>query len=186
LNGLPGPSGSSTTAAGGDAPPSVASDIFIRLRPASGPDVGPVAINHVAFEATTPTTIGSSSSGAGAGKVKFGALVLQKAIDGTSPVLFKALSAGQHYAQATVFVRGSRGGAPVRQREYRMSKVFVTRLAEDTTTSTAEETIQLTFAAIQLVEFTQSPSGKTQGQVVGGWDQTKNTAFTPTTLLPAP
>jgi hypothetical protein len=36
------------------------------------------------------------------------------------------------------------------------------------------------------VAFTQTPSGKPQGRVVAGWDQTKNTPFTPTTLLPAP
>jgi len=185
LNGLPGPVGSSSTTGGGGAQ-SVASDIFIRLRPASGPDIGPIAIDHVAFEATTSTSIGSASSGAGAGKVKFGALVLQKAIDPTSPVLFKALAAGEHFSQATVFVRVGRGVAQTDQREYRMSQVFVTRLAQDTTTTKADETIQLAFGAIQLVEFVQSPSGKSQGVIVGGWDQAKNTSFKPTTLLPAP
>jgi type VI secretion system secreted protein Hcp len=185
LNGLPGPVGSSSTTDAGGAQ-SAASNIFIRLRPASGPDIGPVAIDHVAFEATTSTSIGSASSGAGAGKVKFGALVLQKAIDPTSPVLFKALAAGEHFSQATVFVRVGRGVAQTDQREYRMSQVFVTRLAQDTTTTKADETVQLAFGAIQLVEFVLSPSGKSQGVIVGGWDQAKNTSFKPTTLLPAP
>ncbi len=188
VNGSQGPAGSSTssgTAGGGG--PSTGTEIFITLRPASGPDVGPVGINHVAFEATNAATIGSASSGAGAGKVKFGALELHKTIGPTSPVLFKALAAGQHFAQATVFVRGPAGaGGQTDQREYRMSQVFVTRLAQDTTTTQANETIQLAFGAVQLVEFTQSPSGKPQGRVVGGWDQTKNAPFTPTTLLPAP
>jgi hypothetical protein len=67
-----------------------------------------------------------------------------------------------------------------------MSQVFVTRLAQDTTTTRANETIQLAFGAVQLVAFTQTPSGKPLGRVVAGWDQTKNTPFTPTTLLPAP
>ena len=186
-NGSAGPAGSSTstgTAAGGGE---ATSEIFITLRPASGPDVGPIAINHVAFEATNAANIGSAGAGAGAGKVKFGALELHKAIDATSPVLFKALAAGQHFAHATVFVRGrAGGGGSTDQREYRMAQVFVTRVAQSTTTTRAEETIQLAFGAVQLVAFTQSPSGKPQGRVVAGWDQVKNTPFTPTTLLPAP
>jgi type VI protein secretion system component Hcp len=187
-NGSPGPAGSSsTTGAPGAAATTGPTELFITLRPASGPDVGPIAVDHVAFEATTTVNVGSASSGAGTGKVKFGELELHKAIDATSPVLFKALAAGQHYTQATVFVRSAGpSGALTDNREYRMSRVFVTRLAQDTTTTRSDETIQLAFGAIQLVEFTQSPSGKPLGRVVGGWDQTKNTAFTPTTLLPAP
>lgn len=183
-NGSPGPAGSSTSTG---VATSGSTQLFITLRPASGPTVGPIEINHVAFEATNSVNIGSASSGAGAGKVKFGALELHKTIDATSPVLFKSLAAGQHYPQATVFVRGLPAGAAQSEtREYRMSQVFVTRLAQDTTTTRADETIQLAFGAVQLVEFTQSPSGKPQGRVVAGWDQVKNTPFTPTTLLPVP
>lgn len=187
-NGSPGPAGSSTaTGAGGAATASGPTELFITLRPTSGQDVGPIEINHVAFAATTTVNVGSASSGAGAGKVKFGELELHKAIDATSPVLFKALAAGQHYAEATVFVRtAGPSGTLTDNREYRMAQVFVTRLAQDTTTTRSDETIQLAFGAIQLVEFTQSPSGKTLGRVVAGWDQTKNKAFTPTTLLPPP
>ncbi len=183
-NGSPGPAGSSTSTGVATSGPR---ELFITLRPASGPNVGPIEINHVAFEATNSVNIGSASSGAGAGKVKFGALELHKTIDATSPVLFKALAAGQHYPQATVFVRGvAAGAAQSATREYRMSQVFVTRLAQDTTTERADETIQLDFGAVQLVEFTQSSSGKPQGRVVAGWDQVKNTPFTSTTLLPVP
>jgi type VI protein secretion system component Hcp len=187
-SGSPGPAGpSTTTGAAGAATTSGPTQLFITLRPTSGPDVGPIGVNHVAFEATTTVNVGSAGSGAGAGKVKFGELELHKAIDATSPVLFKALAAGQHFAQATVFVRTAGAeGTLTDNREYRMSQVFVTRLAQDSTTTRSDETIQLAFGAIQLVEFTQSASGKPLGRVVGGWDQTKNTAFTPTTLLPAP
>ncbi len=176
-NGSPGPAGSSTGTAGGGGADTT-SEIFITLRPASGPHVGPIAINHVAFEATNAANIGSAGAGAGAGKVKFGARELHKAIDATSPVLFKALAAGQHFAHATVFVRGrAGGGGATDQREYRMAQVFVTRVAQSTTTTRPEETIQLAFGAVQLVAFTRSPSGKPQGRVVAGWDQIKNTPF---------
>jgi len=51
-----------------------------------------MTINHIQlrdFTVENPTTIGSSTSGAGAGKVKFGEFTITKAVDTASPSFFR-------------------------------------------------------------------------------------------------
>jgi type VI protein secretion system component Hcp len=60
-------------------------------------------INIVAFSAETSNTL-SSGGGGGAGKATIKPLVLTKAVDECTPLLFKAAFTGQHFQTATLQV----------------------------------------------------------------------------------
>src|SRR4051794_30916466 len=77
-----------------------ADDYFLKINGVSGDQVvGKVndAIQVSSFDlgAENDTTIGSATSGAGAGKATFNELTVTKSVDATSPVLFQKLGQGQ-------------------------------------------------------------------------------------------
>jgi len=66
-------------------------------------------IRDFSFGVENPTTIGSATGGAGAGKVKFNEFTIKKTIDKASPAFFRACATGSHYAKVTITVRKSGG-----------------------------------------------------------------------------
>jgi type VI secretion system secreted protein Hcp len=68
-------------------------------------------IKDFSFGVENPTTIGSATGGAGAGKVTFSELTIKKTTDSASPVFFKNLVSGNHYKQVTLTMRKA-GGDP--------------------------------------------------------------------------
>ncbi len=56
-----------------------------------------IQISSFVFGVQNPTTIGSSSAGAGAGKAQFQALKFTKNVDRASLGLFTALATGSHF-----------------------------------------------------------------------------------------
>lgn len=72
--------------------------------------------------ASNPTTIGSASGGAGAGKVSVSSLNVSKNFDQCSPALFFAVASGKHYASATLTQQDSDGNVVL---TLAMSQVFV-------------------------------------------------------------
>ena len=54
-------------------------------------------------------TIGSSTGGAGAGKVKFQEFVIKRITDSASPAFFQNLVAGAHYKTVTIEVPKAHG-----------------------------------------------------------------------------
>jgi len=63
---------------------------------------GEIEIYSFSLGASNPTTIGSATGGAGAGKVSLSSFNFMKKTDKVSPVLFQACASGVHYAKATV------------------------------------------------------------------------------------
>ena len=64
----------------------------------------PTPILNFNVGASNPTTIGSASGGAGAGKVSFSALNVTKMLDGLSVALPRAAAPGQHFPHVTIEV----------------------------------------------------------------------------------
>ncbi|HVW69835.1 MAG TPA: type VI secretion system tube protein Hcp [Steroidobacteraceae bacterium] len=67
-----------------------------------------------------PTDVGSSSSGAGAGKVTFQPFVIHAALS-SFPKLFEAAATGTHFSSCTLTTQDSSGGSM----EFRLSQVLV-------------------------------------------------------------
>ena len=72
---------------------------------------GAFEIKDWSFGVENPTTIGSATGGAGAGKVKFNEFTIKKTSDQASPLFFESSAAGTHYKKATLFCRKA-GGDP--------------------------------------------------------------------------
>ena len=73
-----------------------------------------IEISSYSWGATNSGSVRSSGGGGGAGKVSMRDFTFVKAIDKSSPLLFKRAATGQHIKKATLFVRKSGGD----QQEY--------------------------------------------------------------------
>src|SRR5262245_38479408 len=85
---------------------------------------GAFEIYSFSWGASNPVTIGSSATGAGAGKVSLSSFNIMKKTDKASPVLFLACCKGGHYPKAEVALRKS-GGTAVEYLTYTFTEVFV-------------------------------------------------------------
>ena len=88
-------------------------------------------IKDFSFDVGNPTTIGSATSGAGAGKIKFNEFIITKTTDRASPVFFQECCAGDHCETVIIEMRKADGapmnaGQPFLQ--YRFGTVFTTKI----------------------------------------------------------
>ncbi|MDE1819074.1 MAG: type VI secretion system tube protein Hcp, partial [Thaumarchaeota archaeon] len=129
------------------------------------------------FSADTPTSIGSASSGAGAGKVKFNELVITKLVDKSSPTLFKDLSAGGHFDKVVLTVR--KAGGTQDYLTMTMGLVFVTHYSQGSAGGMPTETISFEFGNLAINYKPQTSSGTLGASIVDGWDQVQNIEIIP-------
>ena len=88
---------------------------------------GAFEIQDFSFGVENPTTIGSATSGAGAGKVKFKAFTIRRVVDSASPLFQRAATNGQRFRQVRLEMRKS-GGDPKEFLVYTFTNVMVTRV----------------------------------------------------------
>src|SRR5437588_9037878 len=70
-------------------------------------------IKDFSFGVENPTTIGSATGGAGAGKVKFNEFTIKKTTDKATPLFFRVSATGDHFPTATLYIRKAGPNAPV-------------------------------------------------------------------------
>ncbi len=135
------------------------------------------AINVQSFSwgAENPTTIGSATGGAGAGKVKFNEFTIKKTVDTTSPRFFQNMATGAHYKKAILSVR--QAGAKEPYYEIRFETVFTTKIdnAGDNP-SVPMESITFVYGRLTTVARGQK-EGVSEAPVQSGWDQVTNTKY---------
>src|SRR5579859_7992415 len=123
-------------------------------------------------------TLGSATTGAG--KLAYSALRIEKTVDSASAALFEALTRGDHFPRALLFVR--QAGAPDDYVFYELGTVFVTSIDVQSATSDslASETVDFVFGAME-VDYTFA--GTT---LAAGWDQVANTPVNLPDVAPPP
>src|SRR5436853_5410128 len=89
-------------------------DYFLKIEGIAGESTdvqhkGEFEIKDFSFGVENPTTIGSATGGAGAGKIKFNEFQIKKTTDKASPLFFKNCCVGAHYKTVTVAMRKSGG-----------------------------------------------------------------------------
>jgi type VI secretion system secreted protein Hcp len=140
---------------------------------------GEIELFSFSLGAANPTTIGSATGGAGAGKVSFSSFSIMKKTDKTSPILFQACANGNHYAKATVTLRKASGGDPVEYLKYTFGTVFVESVQWSGSSGGDDapaESVSFVFGKLEVDYQPQGADGKPQGGAIhGGWDVTKNT-----------
>lgn len=114
----------------------MAVDAFLKIDGVPGESTaagheGEIDLDSFSWGASNPTTIGSATGGAGAGKVNFKELVVTKHVDKASAKLFLHCCNGVHFPEATITVRkagGDGGGSGRDYLVYTFDTVFVTSI----------------------------------------------------------
>lgn len=173
------------------APAHAASDYFMKLEPSAGDKQqikgesadpsfpGAIEISSFHWSAENPASIGSASSGAGAGKAKLKELTVTKAVDSTTPALFQRLAEGRHFQGLELIVRNP--ASPVGTRYY-FQTVFIK--SQDQSGAAGDEAPQetLTFQ-YGAVAQSYTTAKKATANAFGSWNQMTNMAALDT--LPA-
>ena len=136
-----------------------------------------IVVNAVDFSVENPTTIGSMSAGAGAGKAKFNPVKVSKHVDSASPTLFKALATGAHFPVMKLFVRRAGATAPSDYAIYQFNLVFISNIdiSADGGGETLQETVQMVYGALQVSYTPMTATGTLGKQQIATWNQVTST-----------
>src|SRR5262245_25917060 len=132
----------------------MAQDIFLKIESITGESVderhkGEIEIDSFSWGAENPTTIGSATGGAGAGKVKLNQFIIKKRCDLSTPPLFGSLCSGIHFKDVTLTVRK----AGTKQQDFlvlKMSTVFLTKFevnADENDSGVVHEQVTFVFGS---------------------------------------
>jgi type VI secretion system secreted protein Hcp len=142
-------------------------------------------IKDFSFGVENPTTIGSATGGAGAGKIKFNEFTIKKPTDAASPGFFKNCCTGSHYKYVTISMRKSGGSADVSGKEFlqfRFQTVFTTKIDwSGPGDEGPEESITFVYGSLGIRYTPQDASGKAgTPPPEQGWSQVANKDATKT------
>jgi type VI secretion system secreted protein Hcp len=159
----------------------MAFDAFLKLDGVTGESTdsafsGAIEIYSFSWGASNPVTIGSASTGSGAGKVSLSSFNFMKKLDNASPTLLKNCCIGDHFATGTLSLRKA-GGEQSVYLEYDMTEVYIESYQVSGSSGgddTPTESISVTFAQI-IMKYTPQLAGGGMGtQVPAGWNVTTN------------
>jgi type VI secretion system secreted protein Hcp len=142
---------------------------------------GWIEIYSFSWGASNPTTVSSGSAGLSAGKVSVSSFNVMKKTETSSPSLFAACCAGQHYGQAEVDMRKATGTSGQQQvfLKYTFTDVMVESVqwsgssgGDDTPT----ESVSFAFGKVAIEYFKQdTATGAMASAGTASWDSTKVT-----------
>ena len=137
------------------------------------------------FGASNPTTVGSSTTGSGAGKVSLSSFNIMKKTDVCSPALFLNCCQGSHFTKATVVLRkatGASGQQTFIKYEFGLGsnpQVFVDSIQWSGSQGGDEspsESVSFVYSDVTVNYYAQDEKGKiSSSPKKGAWDQTVNT-----------
>jgi type VI secretion system secreted protein Hcp len=127
------------------------------------------------FGCENPTTIGSATGGAGAGKFKLQPFKVTKDVDKASAPLFMACAAGAHYPTLKLSIRKA-GGQQKDYLTYIFRMVYVTNISWSGGggEEAPEETVEFVYGAMGIKYFPQKPDGSMDAPLMSQWSQTTN------------
>jgi hypothetical protein len=133
-----------------------------------------VQISKFSLGAENTVSIGSSSTGAGAGKVKFQNFEVVKPLDNLSPSLFLSLASGQSFKTVLIVVRRRSGNMSVPFFVYEMKLVALTEIHVSGSSKSPTELIQGQAGSLLLAAYKQSAAGALSVGPTGGWNRVTN------------
>jgi len=164
----------------------MAFDAYMKI---TGPDVAGestatdmenyIEVYSFSWGSSNPSTVGPGSSGISAGRASVSSFNIMKKTETSSPSLFAACCAGQHYKKAEVQLRkatGTDGGQKVFLK-YTFEDVMVESVQWSGSTGgddTPTESVSFAFAKVGMEYFKQdTDSGAMKSAGKATWDQTK-------------
>ncbi len=154
---------------------------FLTVDGITGPEGSPCVfeIKDFSFGVENPTTIGSATGGAGAGKVKFNEFTIKKTSDSASPAFFKNLVAGAHYKKVTLTVRKAGGDASTAGQPFHtftFGTVFTTKIDwSGPGDEGPEESITFVYGKLSVEYQPQNPDGTLGEPITSCFDAVRNT-----------
>ncbi len=133
-------------------------------------------IYSFSWGASNPTTIGSATTGSGAGKVSISSFNVMKKTDSASPSLFLNCSKGQHFTEAHVVLRKA-GGTAITYLEYDFEEVFVESIQWSGSSGgddTPSESVSFAFGKVNIKYTPQAEKGGKGTAIPASWDLRQN------------
>ncbi len=129
----------------------------------------------VSFGISQAETTGSYTTGAGAGKVKFDEISIEKFVDLASCPLFTACAAGAHFPTVMLAIRKA-GGQPLLYVQYCFRMVFVTGISWSGGGGEEQmkETVKFKFGAMGIQYVQQLPNGGIGKSMSAWWSAATN------------
>lgn len=143
-------------------------------------------IPAVSTDVIQTLSIGSQSSGAGAGKIVFNALNIQKLVNSLSPTLFKNAAAGTAYKFAyIVFTRTGVDGQPFPYFKITLGLVAVQTQSWALPSDGADltELVGFQYGGMALTFTPQRADGSAGTPVTQGWNRVANVQWDGTTVI---
>ena len=135
-------------------------------------------IKDFSFGVENPTTIGSATGGAGAGKATFHEFQITKKSDSASPIFFQHVATGQHFNTATLTMRKA-GGDPQSGTAflvYKFGTVFTTKIDwSGPGDEGPEEQITFVYGKLAVQYQPQKPNGTLGVPISSCFDAVRNT-----------
>lgn len=164
----------------------MAVDMFLKLDGVDGESTDEQHIKWIEIESfswgvSNPTTIGSATGGAGAGKAVPGDFVVVMPFTGASPQIFKKCVSGEHYQTALLSMRKAGGSRAAGQDflKYTFGTVFTTKIEWGGSSDEGpEESITFVYGTLQVQYQPQKPDGTLGDLVASGWDFIRNIELT--------
>ena len=133
-------------------------------------------IEDYSFDIEQVLSIGSQSTGAGAGKVTFNPFSITRKIDCASPTFFQMACSGKSFQTVGLGMRKSAGNAASGV----MFLVFTFKLVAVKTVSWAhddeapKETVTFEYGGLVMQYAQQKPDGRLLAAIPGGWNRVRN------------
>ena len=165
----------------------MAVDMFLKLDGVDGESVDAQHIKWIEIESfswgvSNPTTIGSATSGAGAGKAVPGDFVVVMPFSAASPQIFNKCVTGDHYQTAVLSMRkagGEQRAAGQDFLKYNFGTVFTTKIEWGGSSDEGpEESITFVYGTLQVQYQPQTSDGSLGDVVASGWDFIRNIQLT--------
>ena len=159
----------------------MAYNAFLKLTGVTGESTdsahsGQIEIYSFSWGASNPVTIGSGTTGSGAGKVSVSSMSFMKKLDTSSPNLLKNCCIGDHFATGTLALCKA-GGTQETYLEYDMTEVYIESYQVSGSSGgddTPTESVSVTFAEVTMKYTPQLAGGGMGTMVTAGWNQTTN------------
>lgn len=142
-------------------------------------------VEDYSFDVEQVLSIGSQSSGAGAGKITFNPFSITRSIDKSSPVLYQNCCSGTPYQDVGLGMRKSAGGevSGTFFLYFQFKLVAVKTISWSHDDESPKETTTFEYGGLVIRYGQQKADGKINDIFMGGWNKVKNVNAKPADVI---
>jgi type VI secretion system Hcp family effector len=133
-------------------------------------------VDNYSFDIAQVLSIGSQSTGAGAGKVTFDPLSITRKTDRASPVLYQMACTGKPFESVVLVLCRSAGGAVANMvfEKFTFKFVGIKSIAWAHDAESPKEVVTFEYGGLVIEYWMQNADGSLGAKILGGWNAVKN------------